>query len=102
VPSDLLAEGLGKLGVVEESKAPGAQMSAHRLGMADLGESPRDHHPVKAGKNPEDLLRMTLDQRSIHGLTSWNRDLRPHPPYRSSTKITLFGSGYAGLGKRAR
>jgi hypothetical protein len=41
---------------------------------------------------------MTLDQRNIHGLTSSNRDLPTHPPYRSSGKITLFGSGYAGLG----
>ena len=65
---DLLAQGLGEVGVVEDPEAPLPQFVGHRPGIANLGNRARDDDPVEAGQAAPDLLRVPFEQ-------SWRHDL---------------------------
>ena len=60
--SDLLSQRLCPLGVVEEADFSRAQEAAHGLGVANLWQCPGDYHPVKAGKSPLYLVRISFPQ----------------------------------------
>src|SRR5882724_772676 len=48
VKANFFAQGLDKLGVIEQPDVLGAQQALHRLGMADLRQCPGDDNPVEA------------------------------------------------------
>jgi hypothetical protein len=72
--------------------------------MADLGKSPGDYDPVKAGKNPKNPVYMPFRQhdhgRTLHRCRGTCRDNTESIPYPSLRY--LFGSGSAGLGVDVR
>ena len=60
VAADLIAERLGELGVVEDADLVIEEVACSSLGMADIGESPRDDNPIQARQDARDLLGMSF------------------------------------------
>jgi hypothetical protein len=72
VATDLVPDRLGELGVVEDADLVVDQVACGGVGMADVGEGPRDDHPIQAGQDTVDLLGVTFDevdhgQRGVRG-----------------------------------
>jgi len=86
---DRIGQRLGKLGEVENTNPPFAQVGGHAVGIAEHRQGPLHNHPVIARQHPSDLLGVPFSQQNeSHS-----------PPRRNGTRFTiLFGSGYAGLG----
>src|SRR5262249_28161791 len=83
-----VAERLGEPRVVENADVALVQVRGHAFGKADPRQRAEQQDPIPAGKRPRDLGCVAVrQQRQAHsGLIPWSN--------------TLFGSGYAGLGKR--
>ena len=62
VATDPVPERLGELGVIEDADRVVEQVACGGVGMADVGEGPRDDHPVQAGQDTGDLFGVTSDQ----------------------------------------
>jgi len=62
VAADLIAERLGEPGVVKDADLVVEEVARGGLGVADVGERPRDDHPVQAGQDTGDLLGMSFDE----------------------------------------
>jgi hypothetical protein len=60
--ADLIAERFGELGLVEDADLVVEAVVSGRLGMADVGEGPRDDHPIQARQDIGDLLGMPFDE----------------------------------------
>ena len=64
--ADFIPQRVRKSRVVKNTNALRPQMTTHGIGVADLGNCPRDHYTVKTGKNPSNLTGIFFCQQS-HG-----------------------------------
>jgi hypothetical protein len=98
--ADLIPERLGESGRVEDADLVVEEVARGGVGMADVGERPRDDDPVQARQGTGDPLGMSFDEVS-HGSPRGRRRSDPFSPEHKTVglkKQNLFGSGYAGLG----
>lgn len=64
--TDFVAQGFGKLGVIENPNALGPQVATHRIGITDIAKGPRDDDPIEARENSSDFSGISFCQCS-HG-----------------------------------
>jgi len=64
--TNLVPQGFGKLGVIENTNALGSQMTAHGIGITDIGKCSGDHYPIEARKDPSNSTGISFCQ-DTHG-----------------------------------
>ena len=60
IVSQFISKGFGETWIVEDPNLIVAQKSAHPLSVTELGQSPPDHHTIKTGENPRNLVSVTV------------------------------------------
>jgi hypothetical protein len=60
--TDLVPQGLGKLGEIKNTDAFGSQMTTHGIGITNVGKGPGNHHPIEARKDPSNLTGISFCQ----------------------------------------
>jgi len=60
--TNLVPQGLGKLGVIKNTDAFGSQMTTHGIGITDVGKGPGNHNPIEARKDPSNLTGISFCQ----------------------------------------